>query len=120
MKRTELRPRVYRNKGLRARVFERDGGRCACCGRYDKHFQVDHVRPIWQGGADTLENVQTLCRACHMRKTVGEAPVRAKADRCRARHELTALRKPSRGPGEASAVTDGASPPNPPEIPHED
>jgi 5-methylcytosine-specific restriction protein A len=37
----------------------------------DKHFwEMDHIRPVdWGGGACGLENLQTLCLACHRTKT---------------------------------------------------
>lgn len=109
MKHTELRTRIYRNKGLRKQVFERDQGFCCDCGEYDAKWEHDHDQPLSMGGSDTLENSVTRCRRCHMRKTVGEAPVRAKCDRLRARHNLTTLRKPKHGPSDASAQTEGAS-----------
>lgn len=84
---------IVRNKGLRAKVFERDQGICCDCGRYDPKWQHDHDIPLWQGGKDTLENSKTRCRHCHLQKTVGEAPVRAKSDRIRSRHELMQRRR---------------------------
>lgn len=37
----------------------------------DKHFwEMDHIRPVdWGGGSCDLENLQTLCVACHRTKT---------------------------------------------------
>lgn len=32
----------------------------------------DHIVPMTQGGPDTIENSQPLCKACHDRKTMGE------------------------------------------------
>lgn len=87
----------YRNKLLRRRVFERDAGICAICHRYDAKWQHDHIIPLWSGGKDDLENAQTLCRHCHMQKSIGETPVRAKTDRLRERHEITKSRRAIRG-----------------------
>lgn len=84
---------VRRNTLLRKRVLERDQGICKICGRYDPKWQHDHETPLWQGGADTLENSQTLCRRHHLDKTIGESPLRAKADRLQARHALTQQRR---------------------------
>lgn len=77
-----------RNKALRAKVFDRDGGRCVNGCGFDPKWQHDHIVDLQFGGADTLENSQTLCRHCHGRKTSEAAPKRAKADRLRERHEL--------------------------------
>jgi 5-methylcytosine-specific restriction endonuclease McrA len=88
-----MKPHIVRNKLLRKRVFERDGGICADCGRYDAKWEHDHDVPLWSGGRDDLDNSVTRCRACHLKKTTGETPVRAKTDRLRERHDLTLKRK---------------------------
>ena len=57
---------------LRRQVFERDGWRCVDCGRAGR-LECDHVRPLeWGGSAWGLDNLQTLCRGCHVRKTAAE------------------------------------------------
>lgn len=86
-----MKPR--RNTLLRKRVQERDQGICAKCGRYDHKWECDHVLALWSGGKDEIDNCQTLCRRCHVAKSVGETPVRAKTDRLKARHDLTRRRK---------------------------
>lgn len=62
----------------RQRIFERDGGLCQECLRAsivtsvgDKLFSAwcDHVVPKAEGGTDDDDNLQTLCRRCHQRKT---------------------------------------------------
>lgn len=58
-------------KTLRRRVLARDRYTCAECLKFGN--QVDHVEPIAAGGAVWAEsNLQTLCRACHSRKTAKE------------------------------------------------
>lgn len=37
----------------------------------------DHKVPLWKGGPDTPENLQSLCRAHHDAKTAAEARQRA-------------------------------------------
>jgi 5-methylcytosine-specific restriction endonuclease McrA len=86
-------PVIIRNKGLRAKVLERDGGMCRKCGRFDPKWQHDHILALSMGGSDNLDNAQTLCRAHHAEKTISEAPTRAKADRLRERADLTAMRR---------------------------
>ena len=54
---------------VRRIVFERDGWRCVECGRAGR-LEVDHVVPLKRGGDQlALDNLQALCRACHIEKT---------------------------------------------------
>lgn len=62
-------------KTLRLTVLERDHYLCQSClkkGLYVDGNQVDHIIPRSQGGADTLNNLQTLCKSCHREKTAQE------------------------------------------------
>lgn len=43
---------------------------CAICGEIGN--EVDHVIPVSRGGTDARENLQTLCKRCHSRKTAAE------------------------------------------------
>jgi 5-methylcytosine-specific restriction endonuclease McrA len=52
---------------LRTQVFERDGYACQHCGSR-KELSADHVLPECKGGPTTLENLQTLCRPCNLKK----------------------------------------------------
>ena len=79
--------RVYRTKRwqiVRRAVFERDGWRCRKCGKMGA-LECDHIEPILSGGDwFDFDNLQTLCRGCHIRKSAGEcrdrviSPARAK------------------------------------------
>jgi 5-methylcytosine-specific restriction protein A len=40
--------------------------------------EVDHVVPLWDGGADDETNYQSLCVECHKVKTAAEAGGRSK------------------------------------------
>lgn len=58
-------------------VIERQGGRCAACGRQVAarsggrwavtYGGVHHIRPLSQGGSDGAGNLVLLCAACHNR-----------------------------------------------------
>lgn len=62
-----------------ARIKARDLYTCAGCGRITTALEVDHVVPLWKGGADTDGNLQCLCRECHSAKTASEAAERGHA-----------------------------------------
>ena len=56
---------------VRSRVKDRDGWRCVACGR-PGHLEVDHIEPMsFNKKRDPfdLDNLQTLCRSCHINKT---------------------------------------------------
>jgi 5-methylcytosine-specific restriction endonuclease McrA len=41
-------------------------------------WEADHIEPLADGGGFGMENLQTLCQACHREKTYDEAHWRAK------------------------------------------
>jgi 5-methylcytosine-specific restriction endonuclease McrA len=54
---------------LRAEVLRRDQETCQICGQYATH--VDHIVPrrlISGNLADSMENLQALCKTCNLRK----------------------------------------------------
>ena len=55
-------------------VFVRDHYHCQACDRLlsDGQAHCDHIIPVAQGGSDYEDNLQTLCIACHNRKTRAE------------------------------------------------
>ena len=53
---------------VRRAVLDAAGWRCTVCRRYGN--QVDHIRPLHCGGdAWSPDNLQCLCRRCHIEKT---------------------------------------------------
>jgi hypothetical protein len=56
---------------LRRAVFLRDYGQCALCPRDAREmgWEADHILPTSMGGKNCLENLRTLCLACHRRET---------------------------------------------------
>jgi hypothetical protein len=52
-------------------VLQRDGYRCRFCGTTaaEGRLQVDHVMSKARGGADTLDNLATLCEECNAGKS---------------------------------------------------
>ena len=45
----------------------RYGYRCLCCGQ-QKPLSADHIVPVSKGGANTIDNIQPLCKPCNSRK----------------------------------------------------
>jgi hypothetical protein len=58
---------------LRRQVLRRDGGRCRVPGcRHATFVDVHHLRPRSEGGANTIENLVTLCGAHHRASHAGK------------------------------------------------
>ena len=43
---------------------------CVRCG--SAATEVDHITPRAAGGSDAFDNLQSMCKSCHSRKTAGE------------------------------------------------
>lgn len=52
---------------VKREVWDRDGGRCVRCAAND-YLEFDHIIPHARGGANTVGNVQLLCRRCNSLK----------------------------------------------------
>lgn len=59
------------SKKLRFEVFKRDSFTCQYCGRKapDVLLEVDHIKPVAQGGADEILNLITSCFDCNRGKS---------------------------------------------------
>ena len=57
---------------IRRRVLLRDHYTCRRCGRVSVDLEVDHIVPLFLGGAESDENRQALCRECHDAKSADE------------------------------------------------
>ena len=56
---------------VRLEALDRDGWRCGTCGRYGN--EGDHITPLFLGGAVyDLDNIQCLCKSCHLAKSLAE------------------------------------------------
>ncbi|MBK6402708.1 MAG: HNH endonuclease [Rhodocyclaceae bacterium] len=61
---------------IRWQVFQRDSWKCVACGRTshdDAILHVDHIVPQSLGGANSLDNYQTLCDTCNIGKSNRDA-----------------------------------------------
>lgn len=64
--------------GLRYAVLRRDRFRCVTCGRSPATdltctLHVDHIHPFSKGGKTREDNLRTLCEACNLGKSDGDA-----------------------------------------------
>ena len=74
-----LKPGTKKIARLRGRPLQRRNKRflqenplCVMCeaeGRVSVAEEVDHIIPLFKGGADEWKNLQGLCLACHATKT---------------------------------------------------
>lgn len=73
----------------RAAIIARQDGLCALSGEplEGRKVEFDHELPLCLGGADTLDNLRAVTAEAHLRKTVGDVAMKAKADRQRKHHE---------------------------------
>ena len=63
----------HAGEALRLRVYRRDNYKCKACGISPATHEgvvlnVDHIIPFSKGGKTNLENLQTLCAGCNMKK----------------------------------------------------
>lgn len=56
---------------VREFVLNRDGHKCVVC-ESTEHLQIDHITSVYRLGfeANTIDNLQTLCRSCNAGKEV--------------------------------------------------
>ena len=55
------------SKAERQKVYQKCGGCCAYCGQkiLYKEMQIDHMKPLANGGADEISNMLPACRSCN-------------------------------------------------------
>ena len=74
-KRTDTRQRMngYKWQQRRAERMALDGYTCVLCeqlyNRLTPAEEVDHIKPVFLGGTDDLDNLRALCRPCHVKVT---------------------------------------------------
>lgn len=85
----------------RTRIYDSAKGICALCrqainAERGTKWIVEHMKPLWLGGADDETNMAPAHQSCAVTKTSTEAPTKAKGDRIRATH--LGIRKASSRP----------------------
>jgi len=61
------RPNTKEYKQLRQKVLIRDNFTCQDCKSNNKKLDVHHKVPFLDGGENTLDNLISLCRKCHVK-----------------------------------------------------
>ena len=92
------------SKSVKKLVRERANWVCELPGCDASAIDVDHKKPLWQGGTNTLDNAQLLCKKHHAAKTAREAPERAKADRQSGRKGQYARRQRAKAEGRHKGI----------------
>lgn len=67
-----IEKRQYLTKEQKNVVKSKTNGLCAGCGLKSKHYQLDHITPLSNGGSNDVDNFQILCQDCHLKKTTEE------------------------------------------------
>ncbi len=67
------RQRPYITPLVKKRVAANQKWRCASCKRlWDETYEIDHIKPLFKGGANSESNIQALCKRCHTMKSAAE------------------------------------------------
>ena len=86
-------------------VKRRDNRKCLCCGvGKPRPLRVDHVRPRYYGGGNSMANLQTLCVACNTLKGTEDYDFRT--DETRLTQPPATSRVPDPPTGEAAKATE--------------
>ena len=57
------------SKGLSAKLFKLQRGKCACCKLpLGDNYHLDHIMPLALGGSNTDDNIQLLRQICNNQK----------------------------------------------------
>jgi 5-methylcytosine-specific restriction enzyme A len=70
----EITGRIKFTKEFKEMVLEKSKKKCAgckCC-LESKKYDIDHIRPLANGGTNQIDNLQGLCKSCHQDKTANE------------------------------------------------
>lgn len=52
-------------KELRLRVLAKTNGKCGYCGNEHPRMQIDHMKPMCDGGTDDFDNLIAACPQCN-------------------------------------------------------
>jgi 5-methylcytosine-specific restriction protein A len=90
------RPETSPPPRVKARIVDRQGGKCATCNRKlgmcGEIIEFDHMIALILGGENRENNLQALCGICHISKT--RADVAQKSTEARKRKKDLGLHRP--------------------------
>lgn len=69
------------SKKLRFEIFKRDSFKCCYCGKDNKFnikLEIDHVKPVTDGGGNSIDNLVTSCFDCNRGKSANPLNVNDK------------------------------------------
>jgi len=70
------KPKIHKrnvNESMKKQVASEQNWRCKKCGmNLPGNYEIDHIKPIKNGGLNDRVNLQALCRNCHGEKTQRE------------------------------------------------
>lgn len=93
-------PETHERRKLSAREtlrkIEEQGKKCALCDCRPSRFELDHIRPLWEGGDNSYENFRALCPLCHLAETKRGTGDRAVMNRKRDKTSQWARREKKR------------------------
>lgn len=46
-------------------LIEEFDRRCVFCGTSDRNLEKDHIHPVYDGGSDSIDNIQPACATCN-------------------------------------------------------
>ena len=79
---------IYHSGEQRAQLWNCDKGKCNHCGCENRTWHADHIKPLVEQkhvkakdldwSYYSLDNLQTLCKSCHRKKTNSEVKLRGK------------------------------------------
>lgn len=67
----EITERREISEAEKEQIFRRDGYKCVCCGKEKARgvrLEIDHILPFSMRGVTSVENSQTLCKECNIKK----------------------------------------------------
>ena len=67
---TQKNKRTKISKTLREKILKRDNNKCCLCGEAN-YLEIDHIKPIHQGGTNEENNLRTLCHSCNGKRNAG-------------------------------------------------